>query len=211
MTQAGTVRTYRSALITTGIALLFACADALAANSVNFPGKVSELKSPDGKCTIKNVDDFESASRILSADPPANHHLFLIRKGEKRKLLLWSYYDNVDILWSPDSGSFILNDWDRAKPYLYRTGDPRHPLDIAAKLTAAVKDKTDRQALNSSEHLYIFAARWLSAKSIQIKVSGCGAPDGDFTLTYTWDLKDGFTRVKREAKMDVTRDVKPSH
>jgi hypothetical protein len=190
-----------------GITLLYVMAAARAANSVNFPGHTSEIDSPDGVFTIKNVD------KPVGSGNEGNHHLSFVKKGQKQGLAFKSYFRNVDILWSPDSSAFVLNDWatsSSAQPYLYRVSNPSHPIDIGSKFSSAVKDKTDKHSLDNSGHVYIFASKWISPKSLEIKATGYDGPDREFTLTYSWDLQDSFTRVKRVSKVDQSRDVKLS-
>ena len=102
------------------------------AESVTFPGKCSEAISPNGHKIIRNIPD---------------RQLFFERKGQKSLSPLPlhfttqnTYDGNVNILWSPDSSRFVLNDWfgcDESNAYLYRANDTHHPVDCYVQVILA--------------------------------------------------------------------------
>jgi len=145
---------------------LVATASTKAATTATFPGKISEIKSPNGFYTIKNFDPAPKGEM--------NHRLYLLRRDQRKPIFLRSYDRDVDILWSPDSSAFVLNDWigsNITNPYLYYVNNTSHPMEITSKLFAAVKGGPDRYSLNNSDHLYVFATDENSYLS-NIKVTG---------------------------------------
>jgi len=190
---------------TVSVVLLVGSSAALAADSVTFPGNPSEVKSPNGLYTIKNFD-----YPIGNVNYP-NHILFFLRKGQKKGLalnvrqLIWrtpgvgTYNRNVQILWSPDSSAFLLNDWmgsNVAAVYLYRVRDLKHPVDLGDKCCLA--DKEDVRRISKSDHIYTYATKWISATAIEIKETGHGS-GGPFTFYFLRDLRKNFCKlIKRE-------------
>lgn len=173
---------------------LIATASPKAETTATFPGKISEIKSPNGFYTIKNFDPAPTGEII--------HRLYLLRRDQRKPILLRSYDRDVDILWSPDSSAFVVNDWigsNITNPYLYYVNNTSHPIEITSKLFAALKGGPDRYSLNNSDHLYVFATRWRTPTSLEIKVTGHG-PQGAFTIFYVWNLKRSFQRVGRMSK-----------
>jgi hypothetical protein len=126
-------------------------------------------------------------------------------------------YDRwVNILWSPDSSGFVLNDWygdDQADAYLYRVNDLAHPTDIGDRLQHSMTDKLDKQSIedNYAVHTYVFASRWVSPKVAEVKIAGdyfskpdCHGHFRSFTVYYLWDLQNKtFKRIKRVPEFDV--------
>lgn len=170
--------------------------------SANFPSsKSSEIKSPDGK--------FSVLSENLAPAAAPSHSLLL--KGNGKTLKICDYVRNVDVIWAKDSSQFIVNDWaasNLAVPYLYKISDIAHPVEIEPKLSAAVKDKKDKNLLENTGHLYIFASAWTSANTIELKATGHDNPAGPFTLIYEWDIKqNSFRKLRFENKVDTSRAV----
>lgn len=184
-----------------------------ARDSVNFPGALSEIKSPNGQYTIKSVDRPVGAYNIPKHkydDEKVidNHYLLFLGKEQKKKIAICTFDRNVDVLWAPDSSAFVVNDWvgsNVATPYFYRVDDLGNPVDIGSKFVDAIADKRDKHSLSNAGCLYIFASRWISSRGLEIKAAGHnGEP---FTLTCIWDLQDKFQSLKRKSKEDLSSDV----
>jgi len=197
------------------VLLFIAALAATAADFVTFPGALSETKSPNGSYVVKNVPD---------------RSLFFLRNGQKsqRPLNLPSgglYYGEssprqnvydreVNILWSPDSSEFVLNDWygsDQADAYLYRVDALAHPIDIGARLQSSMTDKIDKQCIEHGVHCFIFVSRWVGPKVVEVKIAGDYTSNVNhkeqfrqFTLYYLWDLRTKkFQRIKRESSFEI--------
>ena len=197
--------------------LLLHAVAASAAGSVTFPGKISEAKSPNGLYTIKNFDYPEGNINY------PNHVLFFLRKGQEkglalnvRQLLLHvpgvgTYNRIAQILWSPDSSAFLLNDWEGsniASLYLYRVRDLKHPVNLADK--CGVQEARDVRRIVKSDHVYTYASKWISATAIEIKVTGHGS-GGPFTFYFLLDLrKNSCKLIKREWKEDPSVPLMPN-
>lgn len=193
------------------VLLLHATVVASAADSVTFPGKISETKSPNGLYTIKNFDYPEGNINY------PNHILFFLWKGQKKRLalnvhqLLWhvpgvgTYNRIAQILWSPDSSAFVLNDWEGsnvASLYLYRVRDLKHPVNLADK--CGVEDSRDVRRILKCDHVYTYASKWISATAIEIKQTGHGS-GGPFTFYFLLNLRTNSCKlIKREWKEDFS-------
>lgn len=172
-----------------------------------FPGESTEAKSPNGLYTIKNVDktigNIPSEKYTIRHGEVDKHHLIFIWNLQKKTAVLRSYLRDTDVLWSPDSKAFIVNDYvgsNMTIPFLYWVKDLHHPANIGAKFTDTLKNKDDKSKVAHSLHLHILATRWLSPNCVEIKCSGnsketTGRSYIPFTLTYRWNLKQKFQRI----------------
>src|ERR1700722_19566174 len=96
-----------------------------------FPVPPESVKSPDGRYEI--VDTCTKQTRALSFKS----------RGARSSKRFYSYERNVDILWSPDSNYFALNDnmgSNVASALLYKVTNPSKPLiDLGDKLHSSLK------------------------------------------------------------------------
>ena len=188
-----------------------------AARSITFPGPASELTSPNGLYTIKNVD------QPVGNGNEWNHNLFFKKKGQRKESILnpnnrvlsdapgeCSYNRSAEILWSPNSNAFALNDWmgsNVASAYLYHVRDLSHPIDLADKVYDALKDKRDQSAIANSDHVYTFANKWIGPTVLEIKEAGHGSGIA-FTFYYHFDLRTNSCKfIKRLPDEDTQRDA----
>jgi len=174
-----------------------------AADSITFPGKVSEIKSPDGLFVISSADKhFKSGWGDI-------HELYIRKSTPCDATRLRAYSRTADVVWCPDSSAFVINDWagsNIAFAYLYRVGDLSHPVAVGKKLFHCVTDKTDKRTLTKSEHLYIIANKWIGPDSLEVKATGHNDETGKaFTYLYKWDLKDSFEKTSRTDQETPTR------
>jgi hypothetical protein len=166
----------------------------------------NHLNSPNGQYFI----DFIRRSNVSYSNPAGvdldGHVLSLLKKGQKKGILFYSFIRSVDTLWAPDSSSFVVNDWvgsNVAEPSLFRVEDPSIKVDILDKLTESLTTKQDKETMANALHSYVHATKWLSPSVLEIKAEGNGfgasnrPPCREFSLTYTWDLRsDKFTHVR---------------
>jgi hypothetical protein len=151
---------------------------------VSFPSDRTQIASPDGKYSIVNVDDD-------STDP--HHTLYLEdRIANSRKKLL-SYGRHVDVLWNPDSTAFAINDFvgsDFAECKVYSIREDVLPVDVATLVT-------DRELadLQKNHHVYFAVVRWLSPKTLKVKMWGYGdAHPSGFTRFFIVNLSQAPKR-----------------
>lgn len=167
-----------------------------AANNAEFPGKPPILKSPDGAYAIVNKD-------IMNREP--NHELYFEQAqkacAKKTKKKFYEYIRSVEVLWAPDSKRFVVNDLvgsNMAFPMLFSVDNLKEPIDLSELLTNNVKDKKDKASLTKNDHVYCRCVRWITAKRIEVCVTGHGDVDqSGFTLFYEHDLGRGFKKLKR--------------
>lgn len=154
--------------------------------AVMFPGTLKESVSPDKSFRIENIDESKEKHRLV----------FFCKDQPKGKTLL-SYGRSVEMLWSPNSEMFVINDWaasNLAFSYLYKTNDILHPIDINEALINSTIDKKEKEKLTESGHVYITANKWLSP--CLLKVKACCHDGKVFEFFYIWDLKKSLKKIR---------------
>ena len=158
------------------------------AQKVSFPGAKSETKSPDGRYIVRNADD--------EKQEPA-HKLTLIDATSGSAIKSYSYGRHVDVLWSPTSDAFVVNDYegsDMSRPVLFTapwTAD--QPIDLREKLTDFLRRRGEAKRVEGDHHVYFSAKRWLGGSEILCRVNGYGDVDRKgFTKQYVYKIGAGF-------------------
>jgi hypothetical protein len=174
---------FRNFLTILTLSLPIAChANVLkAANSAVFGGTPNVIKSPDGRYEI-----IDNKTRWLAFK----------RRGDRSAKRFYSYERNVDILWSPDSKCFALNDnmgSNVASALLFKVTDLSKPLDLAEKLYAKPSKKLP--SMTGNDHIYYNVRKWISPTKLEFVVTGYGKRG--FALIYQYDLKGSFRCIKR--------------
>jgi hypothetical protein len=169
-----------------GLLLATATAKTNAQNS-SFPGVRSESRSPNGRFVIKNIDS--------DREVPA-HSLTLIDQRTGSKIKLYRYGRGVDVLWSPNSAAFVINDHegsDAAHPVLFAQPWSTRSLDLRQKLIEFLRARQEARSALENDHVYFTAERWLGGGEILCKLAGYGEanPKG-FTKRYVYKLGAGF-------------------
>ncbi len=157
------------------------------AQKVSFPGTKPETKSPDGRYTIRNTDD--------EKQEPA-HALTLIDAKDGSTTKVYSYPRSVDVLWSPTSGAFVVNDHegsDASHPLLFMVPWTNQPVDLRKKLIGYLRSGRGAKSVRDNHHVYFSAQRWLSGDEILCQVTGYGDVDPKgFTARYVYNIGAGF-------------------
>ena len=152
-----------------------------------FPGSRSEAKSPDGRYTIRNADDEKKE--------PA-HTLTLIDTGSGSSTQIYSYRRHVDVLWSPTSRAFVVNDYegsDVSRPVLFTAPWADQPVDLREKLTDFLRSRGEAKSVEGDHHVYFSAKRWLGGSEILCQVTGYGDVDPKgFTRHYVYKIGVGL-------------------
>jgi len=159
----------------------------LSAQRVSFPGAKSETKSPDGRFTIRNTDDEkQEPSHVLA--------LIDAKDGSTRKV--YSYERHVDILWSPNSTAFVVNDYegsDAAHPVLFTAPWTNKPVDLREKLIGFLGSGSGIKSVLDNHHVYFSVQRWLGGGEMLCQVTGYGDVDPKgFTSQYVYKIGSGF-------------------
>ena len=174
-------RWFLTALLSTAIV------SGLSAQKISFPGAKSETKSPDGRYTIRNThDEKQEPSHVLA--------LIDSKDGSTRKV--YSYERHVDVLWSPTSVAFVVNDYegsDAAHPVLFTAPWTNQPVDLREKLIGFLRSGRGAKSLVDNHHVYFSAQRWLSDDEILCQATGYGDVDPKgFTAQYVFKIGAGF-------------------
>lgn len=172
----------------------------IASSNASFPGGPSSLKSPDGSLAIvsKEAESNGEPSKFLYLENRQK------ARGQKKKApskKVYEYGRCVEVIWSPDSKHFVVNDLagsDIAMPMLFSVDKLNNPVDLSELLTKAIKEKRDRQSLTKNDHLYFRCIKWANPKTMEIAVAGHGSSDqSGFTLVYEHEVGGGFKKIKR--------------
>ena len=174
-------------------ALLFAgIASGMNAQNVSFPGARSESKSPDGRFVIKNSDS--------DVEDPA-HALTLADGRNGSSIKIYRYGRSVDILWSPTSDSFVINDHEGSNvshAILFREPWSTKYIDLREKLIDFLRSRNQAKSTLENHHVYFTAQRWLSKNEVLCQVTGYGDVDPNgFTRRYVYKLDEGVFRPAR--------------
>jgi len=174
----------------TAAGALIVCAAFLAGagpQGVVFPGVTTESKSPDNRYTIRNRDDLKNT--------PA-HSLTLVDNVDGVATTIYSYARHVDVLWSPASDAFVVNDHegsDSSHPILFAPPRTRHPVDLRKKLIDYLRSRGRSKSVEGNGHVYFVVQRWLNNEEVVCEVNGYGDVDPKgFTKRYVYRLGDGF-------------------
>ncbi len=168
-------------------------------------------KSPNDLYAIQEVE------RPVPERGYPEHLLFLSSKGKKEPLKILSTGTNsyerfVEVLWSPNSQMFVVNDWfgsDIANAYLYRVDDLAHPVDIAQSIAQSSSNKLDRDSIANGVHIYQFVSKWIDPYTVEIRIVGDYTSKPNyrgrllgFTVYYLWDVRtNSIKRVKQVPEM----------
>jgi sugar lactone lactonase YvrE len=154
---------------------------------IEFPGTVHSVASPDGKAVISNED----------RDQEPNHVLYLSVSGSPSKILILAYSRHVDVLWSPDSRSFFVNDYaqsNAADCILISRGT------IKRRSVTRVLTTGRRAPLrgNDDTHLYVTCDEWRGAHTVVVSARGYdGAKSGTIERTFMYDTDSGHIKSAR--------------
>jgi len=174
---------------------MLSCLLAAVANGqvAHFPGPQLGTRSPNGKYVIKNVDSD-------GAEPA--HVLFLIDTKGGSKVRLRSYDRHVDILWSPLSKAFVINDYegsDSARAFLYSLPWVGGSVDLLKKLTVYLRGRHKENIILKNDHVYLSVRRWVNSEEVLCRLEAYGeaSPGGaGFTAYYTYNINHGFQVLK---------------
>jgi len=159
----------------------------LGAQKVSFPGARSGAESPDGRFSIKNSDN--------DLHDPA-HSLTLVDHQNGSVINIYQYERGVDVLWSPASNAFVINDHEGSNvshPVLFREPWSTNYTDLRAQLIDYLGSANEAKSVLDNHHVYFTAQRWLSNKQILCELTGYGDVDPKgFTKHYVYKLGAGF-------------------
>lgn len=157
------------------------------AQRVSFPGKASEVKSPNGRYTVRNTDDQNRT--------PA-HLLTLIDNRNGVAIISYSYSRHVDVLWSPTSKAFVVNDYEgseTSRPLLFTEPWVDQPLDLRERLTDLLCQRGDAKSILGNHHVFVVAEKWRGGGEIVCRATGYGDVDRKgFKKVFVYKLRGGF-------------------
>lgn len=171
------------------VALLLSLTVISTAQRVSFPGRVSESKSPNGRYIIQNLD---------YDDRELAHDLVLLDTKTGTKTMIYSYGRSVDLLWSPESDAFVINDHEGSnstRPLLYSLPWTDHKTDLSEKLADFLRDRHDEDLVRGNDHVYFAVRRWIGPHELLCKLEAYGdaSPHGSgYKGYYVYRIGEGF-------------------
>jgi hypothetical protein len=164
------------------------------AQKASFPGRRSEVTSLNGRYMIRNSDNLK--------ENPA-HTLTLVDAKGGPAIKIYQYARGADVLWSPASDAFIINDYEGSnstRPVLYEVPWTGTKTDILVELTNFLRSRGGEKIVFGNDHLYFTARRWLNKREVLCRLDGYGTanPNG-FSRDYVYEIGDGFRAYQRVA------------
>ena len=130
-------------------------------NYARFPGKRSELPSPDGHYVLVNVD----------SDREPYHSIILKEKSTSTMRKISDYGRSATVVWAPDSRHFALNDYagsDFTNTHIIAVDESVPRIDIQMEILAHVR------RLAGGDHEYFGVVRWLDNRHVIVHHWGHG-------------------------------------
>ena len=163
----------RPTLLVVALLTTLTCAQS---NYARFPGKRSEVDSPDGKYVFVNVDNQQQP----------HHSLFLEEKSTGRRHKISDYERSVAVVWAPNSKRFALNDYagsDFTSTYIISVDESLPKVDIQKVIVSKFK------RIARGDHDYFGVRRWLDDRRVIVNHWGHGEsqPSG-FCECYIYTL-----------------------
>jgi hypothetical protein len=179
--------------------LSLAIASGVSAQNVSFPGARSEAKSPDGLYIIRNSDSM--------TENPA-HTLTLVESKGGSVVKVYQYRRSADVLWSPDSDAFVINDYegsDSTRPVLYKVPWTGTKTGILEELTAFLRSRHEEKLVFNNDHIYLTVQRWINRHELlcRLEAYGAASPHGSgFKGYYVYGIGDGFRVYHPKAQVN---------
>lgn len=172
-------------------------ASGASAQILSFPGAKLETESPDGRSMIRNSDS-------LSESPA--HTLTLVEAKSGSSIKIYQYARSVDVLWSPASDAFVINDYegsDSTRPFLYEVPWTGTKTDILKEFTRFMRRRHEEKLVLKNDHVYFTVRRWINPRELlcQFEAYGEASPRGSgLKGFYVYRIGEGF-RVYSKAQV----------
>lgn len=128
-------------------------ASGASAPSVSFPAAKSETESPGGRYVIRNSDSL--------SENPAHTLTLVIEAKSASAIKVYQYARSVDILWSPASDVFVINDYegsDSTRPFLYDVPWTGTKTDILKEFSRFMRGRHKEKLVLKNDHVYFHSA-----------------------------------------------------
>lgn len=159
------------------------------AQRMSFPGNKSDSKSRNGRYVVQNLD---YDNRELA------HDLVLLDTKNGTKTKIYSYGRGVDLLWSPQSDAFVINDHegsDSTRPLLYSLPWTDKKTDLLEKLTDFLRSRHEEGLIRKNDHVYFVVRRWIGPHELfcELEAYGEASPQGSgYKGYYVYRIGEGF-------------------
>ncbi|MGO9062746.1 MAG: hypothetical protein ACLQU2_36085 [Candidatus Binataceae bacterium] len=159
-----------------------------------FPDLANENHSPDGRYVLSDV-------RNSNPDLDFNGSIFLTDTRTGRKELLYKYDRSIEIVWSPSSTAFVMNDdyGSNVMRALVFVLQPRlAPIDIGEQLLKSDRPRREKESIETADHVYTGAVKWIDNNTVVLRIDGYnGVDQPGFTLAYTYNIRSNrFTLLE---------------
>jgi hypothetical protein len=159
-----------------------------AQTSRNFPGRKSDLASPDGRYLIQSVERDEESRFALSLKDTTT--------GKSRKV--YEYGRGASVLWSPDSRYFAVDDAagsDHTRTKILPVDESAPEIDVQKEIQEKAK------AVPGGHHEYFYVAYWIDSRRTVIYHWGYGGElSHGFCECYVYRLNGPVRRCERQPK-----------
>jgi len=155
-------------------------------NPARFPGRRSDVFSPDRRYVLRNVNN--------SQEP--YHSIFLSDKRTGKKRKVYDYGRGAAVVWAPDSRRFAVNDYagsDFTNTYIFAADEMARPIDVQKEIYDEADD------LVGGHHEYFGVARWLDNQRVIVHHWGHG-DEGMFCQCYIYTLNGPVQKCARQPK-----------
>jgi hypothetical protein len=165
----------------------------LVAQTASFPSVRAETHSPNHLYLVRNEDQ--------GGKEPA-HTLIFVDRQSKKETSFYRYGRSVELLWSPLSDAFVINDHqgsDSSKPLLFTVPLQQGPVDLWSQLLDFLREQHNTSSALNNHHVYLSAVKWLDRRKILCKLTAYGEQDPQgFTKFYVFDTKQGFRLARHQ-------------
>ena len=154
---------------------------------VSFPQQ-SQATSPDARYIVIGEHNSEPFHTAILED-----------RVLKTRRKLFNYDRHIDLLWSPDSRSFAVTDYeesDYSRCSIVFTDQTVPTIQVWDRVVKTVSER-ERKSLFENDHVYIAAVQWISVGALKLKVWGYGKVNASgFTRFYRYDKDGTVERLK---------------
>jgi len=203
----------KSALLSCLMLTVLCNTGALAKSALNFGRSSKRLVSPDKTNVIQNaISPANKNSTLLYVEVPDK--LFLFKKKTSQGTEILKYHRNIDVFWSPNSKSFVVNNWNNnnsCDAFLYDLNNLHKPISLKQKLIKSSISVKEKSLLTNNDFSYVFVTQWHKPTELFVKASGhyfLEKKTVEYTLYYLWKMKTNrWNLLKKESIENLERNV----
>lgn len=168
------------------LAMLLGGAGAPRHELVTLPGQTNSVTSPDGRYTLRNVDN-------MAPSPTWSHRIWLDDHRTGKKTMIFEYGRWAQAAWASSGTLFFVNDHWASDRSDCRIGDAAKARFITALAQRLQKTYPEVRRL-AEDHAYFDCVGWLTPDTVKIRFHGHLEHLG-FERFYSFRVGHGFKRL----------------